>query len=355
MWKILILHDNRGFLARSLVNETKKVDIPRLEACLLERGFEVEVKSLHQLVFPSKYANWFVLYPSSEDYGLFYKSFIEDIMLRLQMEGAVLLPPYEFLRAHHNKVFMELCRTKLSTEYQTIRSLCFYSIGDLKQLLSENRIEYPVVIKSSAGAGSIGVRIAYTEQELLKKASQMGRVAFYDICQTRWSRIRHSVGRLKRRLMGGKAIEKQEMREKLIIQTFVSNLECDYKVLAFGEKFYLLKRYVREGEFRASGSGNFEYPEQFSEEEKSILEFAYQAYRQLQVPMLSIDIAYDGARCHMLEFQCIHFGPYTLQYSPCFYRRDDEGWIKVPGKSILEEEMASAVECYIVRGSCNNG
>lgn len=351
MKKLLILYDSRGYLARSLIQKSKNINISVLKEDLKKRGFIVETKCLHALTFPCKYKGWFVLYPSSEDYGLFYKGFIEDILLRLEMEGAVLLPRFEYFRAHHNKVFMELCRTCLSDEYQTIKSCCFYTTGDLEKILKENAIYYPVVLKCAQGAGSAGVEIAENRNELLKKARRMGKINYEYVCCTKKDRIRHYLGRIKRRMKKDGAIELPSPREKLIIQTYIPNLSCDYKVLVFGEKYYLLKRYVREGEFRASGSGKLEFPNSFADMEKNVLEYAYGAYKQINSPMLSIDIAFDGKNCHMLEFQCLNFGPYTLQYSSCYYKRGVKGWEKIEGESILEEEMAEAVAQYVDKGN----
>lgn len=350
--KILLLHDNRGYMASSWLGDTKAVDMLLLKNELLKQGFEeVEMKSLHQLTFPSKFAGWYVLYPSSEDFGLFYKSFMEDIFLRIQLDGAILLPKFEYFRAHHNKVFMELYRTRLSEDYQTIKSLCFYNVEDLKELLKNNQMKYPVVIKDAEGSASGGVQMASNENELLTRVKQMGRIRYNDAYYTKRRQICYWLGRMKRHLKKSKLIEMPMARQKMIVQSFIQNLNCDYKVLVFAEKFYLLKRYVRDIDFRASGSGKFEFPERFAETEQKILEYAYQAYVQLETPMLSIDIAFDGINCHMIEFQCVNFGAYTLQYSSCYYKRDNGGvWDKVEKKSVLEEEMANAVKCFVERG-----
>lgn len=345
--KILVLHDYRKYLMASLVRESKKLDILLLEEQLSKRNFEVEIRSLHDITFPSKYAGWYVLYPSSEDDGLFYKGFIEDILLRLKMDGAILLPRFECFRAHHNKVFMELYKTKLSEAYQTIKSLFIYEIENLNEILKKEKIEYPVVIKCAAGAGSVGVRLACNERELLRRIRQMGKVTFEYYCYRKRNKIRYFFGRTKKKILKEGMLELINPREKLVIQTFIPNLQCDYKILVFGEKYYLLKRYIRKGEFRASGSGNFEFPSQFTDVERQILEFVFGIYEQLNVPMLSVDVAFDGVKCHMLEFQCVNFGPYTLQFSPAFYKRVNGIWVKNSGKSTLEEEIANAVKFYV--------
>lgn len=235
MRKILILYDNRGFTADSQVPESgRKLDIKLLKSQFENKGFQVHTKGLHELVFPSMYHGWYVIYPSSEDYGLFYKSFIEDILLRLELDGAILLPEFKYFRAHHNKVFMELLRTLMSQEYQTLSSEAFYSVNDLKRII-RNPVTYPVVLKSGAGAGSMGVTIAYNEKELLRKARKMGKIKYCGIGYTRINQIRYYIGAKKRKLLGIKIVEQPKPREKMIFQEFIPDLLHDYKVLIFGD------------------------------------------------------------------------------------------------------------------------
>ncbi len=58
----------------------------------------------------NNFTNQFILYTSSEDEGYFYKSYIEDIVLGLQLSGARVIPDFKYLRANNNKVFMEILR-----------------------------------------------------------------------------------------------------------------------------------------------------------------------------------------------------------------------------------------------------
>lgn len=336
----LILHDNRGYVACSLLpNAIGKIDIGLLKQRLEQGGNEVEVLSLHDISFPSKYGGWYVIYPSSEDYGLFYKEFIEDILLRLQIDGAILLPRFELFRAHHNKMFMELYRTKLSDPYRTLQSKYFYSVKDMEKVFNEDSC-YPVVLKTSAGSGSAGVALAYNSEQAKKKAKKMGKIAYFNHEYSLKKHVRLFLGRIQRKLTKRVILEHPKGRQKMIAQAFVPNLVNDYKVLIFADKYYLLRRKVRNHDFRASGSGKLEFPETFSELEKCVLDFAKGAYEELHTPMLSVDIAYDGQKCHMIEFQCLNFGPYTLQFSNWYYTKQGGKWKKVDGKSILEEEMA---------------
>jgi hypothetical protein len=109
----------------------------------------------------------------------------------------------------------------------------------------------------------------------------------------------------------------------------------------------LLRRKVRDNDFRASGSGKLSFITNIGDTEKQILDYARHAYIQLNTPLLSIDIAYDGKSCHMVEFQCIMFGPYTLQFSKWYYEYNNCTWEQKSKESILENEMANAYVGFI--------
>lgn len=347
MIEFLILQDKRGYTANSLLpGAGRKIDVELLKEHLIQEGMVVEIRNLHELVFPTKYRGWYVVYPSSEDPGLFYKDYIEDILLRLLMDGAILLPSFELFRAHHNKVFMESFRSVLSKEYNSIKSFSFYGVDDLEKKLKKEQ-RYPVILKTSAGAGSSGVAIAHNQQEALKIAKKMERIVFVDYNSSIIAQIRHAVGKFIRKVTKQQVVEIPKIQTKMICQTYVPNLTCDYKVLVFGDKYYLLRRQVKKGDFRASGSGLREFPNELGTEEIHVLNFAKGAYEQLKSPLLSIDIAYDGEKCHMIEFQCLNFGPYTLQCSKWYYRCVDTRWEQIKKASILEEEMARAYVDYV--------
>lgn len=80
-----------------------------------------------------------------------------------------LIPDYKYLKAHNNKVFMEILRDlTINDKLNFIQSHYF---GTLEELINNiNNIKFPVVIKSAAGAMSRGVYIANNRNELIKNA-----------------------------------------------------------------------------------------------------------------------------------------------------------------------------------------
>lgn len=355
MKTIIILEDHNDYTATSLKSGiNRSIDQEKLKKRLKDKGYNVLVESLHNLSEKHLEAGMYVFYPSSEDAGLFYKEYIGDILMDLEDRGLVLLPRYKYFRAHHNKVFMELLRKQLKhEELRTISTKNFYDMRDLKNSLQviEDTVKYPMVIKTSSGSGAAGVALAKDRKELFKKTKRMGEIIY----KRKGDFIFKNVGLSKAKTIVLKLFGKPHMtrtypREKMVVQSFIHNLQYDYKVLIYGDKYYVLKRLIRDNDFRASGSGKLIFPDVLNDEICKVLDLAKMLFEELDVPMLSVDIAYDGNKCHMIEFQCLSFGPYTMQFSNAYYMmKKGGGWERVNAQSDLESEIAVSLDGYIRR------
>lgn len=274
-----------------------------------------------------------VLYTCTEDIGYKYKSFIDDVVLGLELKGANLLPPYKFLHATNNKVFMEILRTTIPKELSgNVNSFVFGSYEEFINMLPP--IEYPAIIKEPAGAKSQGVYLARNigqAKRIVKKISATPNLK-EDIKD--WLRAKKHKGYIK----------ESRYRNKFVIQNFVQGLEYDYKVLIYGKKYYVLKRNNRPKDFRASGSGLFEFTKDIPFE---ILNYAEKLFNFFNVPNLSLDIAFRNNQCYLLEFQAVFFGSTTLVKSPFYLVKENTEWKIFQGKSILEEEFVNSVVKFL--------
>lgn len=276
-----------------------------------------------------------IIYSSSEDVGLHYKSFIEDIAHGLELNGANVIPSYRFLRAHHNKVFMEILReTLLPFEISGITTRYFGTIEELYDSIST--ITFPCVIKGASGAGSRTVARAGNSRELLHIASRFTRSRH--LCEE----IRDSLRPLKYR---GYRIQSL-YRNKIIIQDYIPGLKNDWKILAFGQNMFVLRRENRRNDFRASGSGRFSFERVLP---LGLLDFACKVFRLLNLPCVSMDAAFDGSRFYLLEFQGVSFGTLTLEDAPFHFSYTGDVWNLVEGRAVLEEEYARCIVEYISR------
>lgn len=354
MVDLIILTDEYGFFTKSLnsTSSTNSIDINLVESYLKEvlgKNVNIKIMDYQQLKFGNgiEYQGTYVIYASSDDYGLFYKDYIEDMLLRLIAAGAILIPGFDFFRAHHNKVYMELYKTVFLNGCEDgIKTQVFSSYNMLKKYLECNLFPFPVVVKTASGAGSSGVGLANNKKELCRMAKKYSyrkyRDHYANLYRTPFMQM---IKNLYRKLGNKRTVFYKPMQGKFIVQSFVSNLCNDFKVLVFGEKYYILKRLNRAGDFRASGSGKFLFPDNI-EEIKSILDYARKVYLKMNVPYVSLDVADDGKQQYLIEYQCVNFGPYTLERSEWYFIHSEAGWVKKDTTSELEREYADALMYY---------
>lgn len=134
------------------------------------------------------------------------------------------------------------------------------------------------------------------------------------------------------------------------MQNLIEGLKNDWKVLVFGNKYYVLFRKVRDNDFRASGSGKFEYREKIPE---GFLDYCEKIYNYFDVPYSSFDIGYNGKEFFLFEFQMIYFGTYTLEFSPFYYIRENGNWNIKYETSVIEKEYAISVNTYLNKPNIN--
>ncbi len=305
-----------------------------LEMYFREQGYETVLVRYAEIDFREiNFKDQYVLYQSSEDRNLHYKSYIEDILLGLQLQGAILIPDFYVFRAHHNKVFMEILRDIYSLQaVKNIRTHCFGTYEDF--VASQAIPDGKLVLKQDAGAMSTGVFLANDKADALKSAQKISKTrSLKDELRNFARAIKH------------KGYKRDSWhRRKFVVQNFIPDLNDDWKVLVYGTKYYILNRQVRDNDFRASGSGKFAFLENIPE---GTLDFAQEIFNYLKVPNLSLDIAYDGRQFYLLEFQAIHFGTATIERSPFYFELNDNTWNIVHEKSILEREYAYSIVKFI--------
>jgi glutathione synthase/RimK-type ligase-like ATP-grasp enzyme len=278
-----------------------------------------------------RFRNQLVNYTSSEDKGFHYKSYIEDIVFGLYLKGAILLPDYRFLRANNNKVFMEILRDLAGfEEMKTIRAKGYGTVIELARRAGDGKF----VIKQAAGAMSQGVKLSVNRDDLIRKAKKISRTKY------RYAELWD----LKNKIKHKGFIPDSLYRSKFIVQDFVGGLENDWKVLIYGDKAFALERKTRRKDFRASGSGLFEYSRDLPD---GLLDFAMGVYQALKVPHLSLDIAFDGDSFYLLEFQAVYFGTKTLENAEFYFLKQKSGWKTIEGSSELERVYAESLDHHI--------
>lgn len=345
---ILLTDEDSEFLVSKadFINFTS-MDVDGIKNIFTSKGFNVSVLKFSELDLNEDYRGVYILYQTSEAGGSFYKRYIEDLIYFLEKQGAFVLPKHELLKAHHDKIFMELLRLKFSdNSLKTIKSWCYGSWLDARNY----NYNFPVVIKRISTTSGEGVFLAKNRNEYLKKIRKAGSVILaLDLQDLFVLRLKNSVKKILKLIFPVRSkyvkYNTTPLSYPIVVQNFIENLSGDYKVLIFGGKYYSMYRKNRKNDFRASGSGKFyEVPAQ---EQIGLLTFARKIKAEIDFPIFGIDIAFDRKEYHLLEFQMIQIGTSALQRSKFWYEFNDGKWNKHEGNSNLEDEFARAIDDYI--------
>jgi glutathione synthase/RimK-type ligase-like ATP-grasp enzyme len=350
MKRLIILTDeNQQFLiSKANYRYFTSMDITKIKKYFIQREYEVIILKFSELDLSKEYKDVYFMYQTSEAPGGFYKRYIEDLIYFLESQGAVTLPGYRLLKAHHNKVFMELMRAGFSDPaLKTIKSACFGSWTDARNYNSG----FPVVIKQASNSGGAGVFLARNKKEYGRKVKKAGGVIIANNLPALFTDyVKRSVKKIILKIYPEKSKETitydvQPASTSIIVQNFIPGLSGDYKVLFFGGKYFMMYRQNRENDFRASGSGQFfPVPDQ---DHEGILNFARRLTEEIDYPVIGMDIGFDGSSYHMIEFQVIHIGTSALHRSKYWHEFHDGKWIRYDGLSDLEEELSRAMCNFI--------
>jgi glutathione synthase/RimK-type ligase-like ATP-grasp enzyme len=332
---ILIDYKNAFYSSTKNAKTLCTLDITRIKKYFEKMGCVAEVRAFSKVDFEKDYKDTYVVYTSSEDIGLRYKSYIEDIMLFLKEKGAIIIPEFIFLRSHHNKSFMEMLRYSLFPEQEDpLKTRVF---GTLEELISADLPEQKYVIKSAYGAGSKFVKKANNKAELIKIATKMSRCF----------NLADIANEYRKRVLWKGYHNSSLNRNKFIIQNFIEGLSGDFKVIKYGKRFYTLYRQNRPNDFRASGGGRLSFSLPRDVSENDLLDFAREMSDKIGTPFCSLDIAWDGEKFILIEFQCLCFGPYASEKSEHYYVHENGKWRIVYESSCVEDVFCDAVIDYI--------
>ncbi len=284
----------------------------------------------------NNYKDSYYIYTSSEDPNYYYKNYIEDVVYALQLAGAYVIPDSNFLRANNNKVFMEyLRRIVLPEEFCKLKT---YPLGTKEEILNYiDQISFPIVIKASQGASGTNVNLAVDKKDLIKKVKKVSKT--FNLKDYMWE--------LARAYLHKGYIKNSTYRKKYIVQEFIPNLQKDWKVLIFGKRYFVLTRYNRKNDFRASGSKtNYKAGSQ-AENTYKILNFAQQIFKHLKIPHVSLDIAFDGDKYYLIEMQGIYFGTSVINISDVYYENVNDQWQPIPMKIDLEKIYSDSIVNFL--------
>ncbi|WP_162922483.1 hypothetical protein [Aliivibrio sp. EL58] len=330
MKKIIILvHD--GFFTQHL-HEYQNIDLSVVEEALKRFDCEVKYLEYQDLANYNYQVDENAVYWCGSHQNISIKQYINDVLTARFYNRNNLVPSLDTVLAHENKGLMGILAAEKMLPYIKQN----YRLADKISL--PQQVSYPFVFKSLGGAGSKGVSLVKNQKQFLQSIK----------CTLRLDRslkeVKEDARNIARKLLKrGEQARYLTQRAKFCEQEFIPELSSDYKVLVFWEKVFVLKRSVREGDFRASGSGCFEIQ---STIDNVLAELAISCREKLSVPYCSLDfVTLPSGEYKLIEFQTCHFGPYTQISSEVFFRAGNI-WGNT-SSCVFESELVESMLSYV--------
>ena len=214
---------------------------------------------------------------------------------------------------------------------KTVKSLAYGTLEDFLR----SPVAYPAVLKAASGGGKRGrASAAFTEADKIRTGRRVSRGSgMMEVFLELVHRKRHP-GYTNRSLH----------RRKFIVQDFIPGLGGDYKVLVFADKYFVVHRTNRRT-ISAPAAVAVSNGPMTCRPDCSISPRA--SFDGFDVPYISLDVALSGHEWHLLEFQCVQFGPAALQQSEHYFAKDAGNWLRIKEKSSLEREFVRSVMLYL--------
>ncbi|ARX09381.1 TPA: hypothetical protein SMV75_001918 [Proteus mirabilis] len=256
-----------------------------------------------------------------------YKNTIIDIAYEIMQRKGILIPKIDFYISHENKYFQELYKNRY--QIKTPKS----KILSTSELPSLEGIKLPCVVKKYSGFGSRGIDLAQNTTEL--KVSILKKMNSYWLLNTD---IYESIKRLIKAKIKFKNLYPKKFG-RVVLQELIPNLAYDWKILVFDDYVFALKRYTRKNDFKASGSGLFDFNATPSD---SLIKFSVETRIKLDTPFISLDIAEDeNNEFSIIEYQAIHFGLTTALKCHQYYFYNNGTPKKIPERIDSIESLFS--------------
>lgn len=214
-----------------------------------------------------------------------------------------------------------------------------------------NNTAFPKVFKLKGGAGSANVRLVRSKAEaekLVNKAFGRGFPSYdaWGGLKERISRWRNGKDSFTNVLKGlGRFVYKTDLdktfgREKgyAYFQEFMPDNDFDLRIVLVDNRAFAVKRLVRKGDFRASGSGSIIYAK--NEIDSHCVQIAFDVNQKLQSQSIAFDFIFDSEKQPLIVE--ISYGYAVEAYDPCpGYWDADLNWHE--GSFVPQEWMIEAL------------
>lgn len=248
--------------------------------------------------------------------------FARQLTLAVEETGVTVFPGTPTAWHYDDKVGQKYLLEAVGAPF--IPTHIFY---DQKSALSwVDTTSFPKVWKLRGGAGSQNVQLVTSRgkaKEIVKKSFSIGwkNSRFHQLKERLWHLRRDKTFGTFFNLLRGvaRAIRPHQsnaqaplQKSYVYFQDFVPDNDCDIRVVVIGERAFAVKRMVRDGDFRASGSGFILYDrEEFPEE---CIRIAFDVTDRLKSQCCAFDFVNLSGQWLIVE---ISYSFSSKAYKPC--------------------------------------
>ena len=185
-----------------------------------------------------------------------------------------------------------------------------------KSLSFISNCSYPIVFKLKTGAGSHNVKLIYNKKEAKNFVNRLFKNGLNPLNFVERSKDRLRAFKKKKniRLLISFIISlfniifkvkppQYKLRNREIgyfyTQEYIDDNKYDDRIVIIGNRCYCLRRYCRTGDFRASGSGNFEYDHNIFPKES--IQICFDAAYKLKSQCVAFDVIYKNCKPLIIE------------------------------------------------------
>lgn len=246
----------------------------------------------------------------------------KQILFALEHSGFKVFPDFKTCWHFDDKVAQKYLLEKL--DLPMVKSFVFL---DKKEAVDwVQNTTFPKVFKLRGGAGSANVKLAKNKSQALKLINKAFGSGFrqYD----KWQNLKDRISKYKSgktnlfdvfkgvvRLFVEPTYSKVYGTEVgyAYFQEFIPDQKSDTRIIIIGDRAFALKRMVRKGDFRASGSGEFYYDKELFDER--CIELAFKANEKIKSKSIAFDFVFDENNEPLIVE--ISYGFIEYVYDPC--------------------------------------
>ena len=215
----------------------------------------------------------------------------------IELKGIKVFPNYS-TAWHYDDKIAEYSLLKLFNKESIFTNAYFTKVALEKEI---DNMNFPIVFKLKKGASSNTVKLINSKESLLNISKRMFTVGFSPID----SFILFEKEKIKNiiRIIFYKTFSKWPTilrnnwnKEKgyVLLQEFMPNNDYDTRITVIGNKAFAFRRFNREGDFRASGSGKISYNQDGID--KKMIQMAFECSKELNFQSMAYDFLYDKNR-----------------------------------------------------------